>query len=107
VQKLLDRLEGKYYHKFWTPESLKTAMDLCGFAGPSEIAFPPRGDGMSGIEYLEYYFSRNSTFLPDGNLNLPWPLAIALNIQTSLRQCNWIWRRLENGERIIRYSKYV
>ena len=82
-------------------------MDLCGVDGESEIKFPPRGDGMSGIEYLEYYFSRDPALLPDENLKFPWPLALALNIRTSVRQCNWIWRRLENGERIVRYSKYV
>ncbi|XP_028401385.1 uncharacterized protein LOC114524491 isoform X2 [Dendronephthya gigantea] len=107
VQKLIDRLDGKYYHKFWTPASLKNAMKDCGFTDPSEVKFPPRGDGMSGIEYLEYLFSRDSALLPKKNLNFPWPLAIALNIQTSLRQCNWIWRRLENGERIVRYSRYT
>ena len=107
VHKLIDRLDGKYHHKFWTPESLKDAMNLCGFTDPSEVKFPPRGDGMSGIEYLEYYFTRNSTLLSEEKLKFPWPLAIALNIQTSLRQCNWIWRRLENGETIVRYSKYV
>ena len=82
-------------------------MDLCEFTDPSEIKFPPRGDGMSGIEYIEYYLSRDPKLLPREKLKFPWPLAIALSIQTSLRQCNWIWRRLENEERIVRYSKYV
>ena len=105
MQQLIDQLEGKYYDKFWTAESLKTSMDLCGFTDSSNIKFPPRGDGMSGLDYLEYYLSRNLTLLPESNLKFPWPLAIAMNIRTSLRQCNWIWRRLENNERIIRYSK--
>lgn len=82
-------------------------MELCGFTDPSEIKFPPRGPGMSGIEYLEYYFSRDPALLPEENLKFPWPLAIALNIMASQRQCEWIWNRLKNGERIVRYSKYV
>ena len=107
VQKLIDDIDGKYYYKFWTPNSMKEAMDVCGFTEPGEINFPPRGEGMSGIEYLEYYFSRDPELLPEENLKFPWPLAIILHIQTSLRQCNWIWRRFKNGERIVRYSKCV
>ncbi len=86
---------------------MKVVMDLCGFTDPGDIQFPSRGNGMSGVEYLEYFFSRDPDFLPEENLKFPWPLAIALNIQTSLRECNWIWRRLVNGERIVTYSKYV
>ena len=82
-------------------------MNLCGVDSESDIKFPPRGDGMSGIEYLEYYLSRDPELLHEENLKFPWPLSIALNIKTSLRQCNWIWRRLENGERIVRYSRCV
>lgn len=106
MQKLIDRLDGKYLHKFWTPRSLEVAMKLCGVTNPSDIKFPPRGKGMSGIENLEYLFSRDPKFLSKDKLKFPWPLATALNIQTSLRQCNWIWRRLVNGERIVRYSRY-
>ncbi len=107
VQKLIDRIDGRYYYKLWTPESMKVVMDLCGFTDPNEIQFPTRGHGMSGVEYLEYFLSRDPELLPEENLKLPWPLAIALNMQTPLRQCNWIWHRLENGEKIVRYSKYV
>ena len=104
---MIDHLDGKYYYKFWTPESIQAAMKVCTFTDPNEIRFPPRGHGMSGIEYLEYYFSRDPELLPEENLKFPWPLAIALTIQTSLRECNWIWRRMENGEKIVYYSKYV
>ena len=104
---MIAHLEAKHYYKFWTRESIKAAMKVCKFRDPNEIKFPPRGHGMSGIEYLEYYFSRDPQLLPPENLKFPWPLAIALTIQTSLRECNWIWRRLEKGERIVTYSKYV
>ena len=105
VQKLIDHLDAKYYYKFWTNGSLKAVMEKCGVSSPSEIRFPPRGAGMTGIEALEYLFSRDRKLFEKDSLDFPWPLSIALNIQSDLRQCNWIWRRLENGERIVRYSR--
>ena len=106
MQRLIDHLDAKYYYKFWTPESLKTVMDICRFTDPKDVKFPARGVGMSGIEYLEYYFTRDPQLLPEKNLKLPWPLAIDLNIQTTFRECDWIWRRFKNGERIVTYSRY-
>ena len=101
----IDHLDAKHYYQLWTDETLEKVRIKCNFSSADQVKFPPHHYGMSAITSLEYFLSRNQSLFPQDGLHFPWPLAIALKHETTLRECKWIWRRMEEGKKAIRYSR--